>query len=672
MGLIFKLMQGLELLLQDFGEISRKAFELRDREKAARKEDFESSFAYSMALHELRFLDDERLVWYDGREGFMPEVPIGNPEDYLAIRDNYDTLKEFIGKTLDRGRVHAGGGTHGDSSRETNCADYVVWLHRHNQNQEFKRNVERATTELLEEAFGRAYTIININPALEREEDMFQRIYHGNINEWLGSMLHRDNLHSALWRLGLDNVVSDEDKEFRAKFEAEVKKTERPITLKEVYDRYGGTKTQLKKSFEAGEFADVIHPHYDEMPDEIKAELREWHKRNQATKSAVRDFSPQFNRLVGLLDVVSEIGEHDERFTNVYSLLKQRAEGKFMTDAPTITHYYSGSNIYQSVLVALSAVQQGTELEQFWLDNVRSDKNSERVIASVHGLLNIHDAPEERRKLIPSLLDRLQQRGYDVDKGYQRHSMIGFYTDENLLRDITEHITNICFPRETYHHLDKGSASLDFLQDRSVAQGRYTFRFIRYNPQGVRNLNVAFNVAEDSVEGNTELEGSVRAYLRENGYELPNDVWITSLEGRKILGIEAKVVKADGKSVDGLYEGLVGLNHTHFPFIFNESDGTIMLAEPIDSKTVMFGVGGGWEERRPGLDKVEKLVEYSQFQPLSRLGARVNQLVVERKKQGYLGDALYSLKDKLTDEISPYLSSVIGGRLVQQSDGLVR
>ena len=144
------------------------------------------------------------------------------------------------------------------------------------------------------------------------------------------------------------------------------------------------------------------------------------------------------------------------------------------------------------------------------------------------------------------------------------------------------------------------------------------------------------------------------------------------MEGRKILDTEAKVVKSDGRSLDGLYEGVVGLNHTHFPFIYNESDGTVLVAEPLDSRTVMFGVGGGWEERRMGLDKVENPVGYSQFQPLSRLGERVNQLVDERKKKGYLGDALYSLKDKLTDEVFPYLSSVIDGRLVQQSDGLVR
>src|SRR4030042_7184366 len=100
-------MEGLDVLLQDFGKISEKAFELRDKRDSLEKEDFDRSLAYFAALNDSRFFDDEGLVWYDGREGYMPEVPIGNPEDYLIIRDDYDALKGFVAKTLDKGKVHA-------------------------------------------------------------------------------------------------------------------------------------------------------------------------------------------------------------------------------------------------------------------------------------------------------------------------------------------------------------------------------------------------------------------------------------------------------------------------------------------------------------------------------------------------------------------------------------
>ena len=662
-------MEGLELVLQDFGEISRKAFELRDKGKASRGDAMES-LAYSMSLHDLRFYDDDKVVWWDGREGFMPENPIGNPEDYLGIRDDYEALKTFIATTLDRGKVHAGGGTHGDSSRETNCADYISWLHQNNQNQDFRRDVERATTELLTEAFGREYTNPDIQPALEREEQSFQRFYDGSIDKWLGSMLHRDNLHSALWRLGLDNVMTNDDRKFKTRFEAEVKKTERPITLEEVFDQYGGTKEQLTQSFNEGRFSDVMKPHYDEMPDEFKTELRGWHKRNQAMKQAVREYSPQFNRLIGLLDVASSIGEHDERFAELYGLLRQRAEARFMADSPAIAHHYSATDIYRSTLVALASVQQGTELRQFWLDNVRSDSSSDRVIVSVHGALTMHDSPEERRQLIPSVLANIQQRGYDMDKGYQRHTGIGFYTEENLLDDLVGHITNLCFDRRTFSHLDQENATLDFLQDREVRQGEYTFRFNRYTTQGAEELKATFDLTQDRVEGDGQLENSVRAYLQ-RGYELPNNVWVTSLEGRKITGTDSKVVDASGQELNGQYEGVVGLNNTHFGFVYNPSSQTVLLSEPLDSRCTLFGRSGGWEESRMGLDKVENQVPYSQFQAVAQAGERVNQLVAERRKSA-LGDSLFGLDKKLTDDIAPYLTTVIQGRMIQNSDGLVQ
>lgn len=662
-------MVGLELVLQDFGEISRKAFELRDKEKASRGDAMES-LAYSMSLHDLRFYDDDKLVWWDGREGFMPEKPIGNPDNYLVIRDDYQALKSFIASTVDRGKVHAGGGTHGDTSRETNCADYISWLHQNNQNQDFRRTVERATTELLAEAFQREYTAPNVQPALEREEQSFQRIYDGSNDKWLGLMLHRDTLHSALWRLGLDSIMTDEDRKFKARFETEVKKTERPITLEEILDQYSGTKEQLTQSFNDGRFSDVMKPHYDEMPDQFKAELREWHKRNQAMRQAVREYSPQFNRLIGLLDVASSIGKHDERFAELYGILRQKAEVRFMADSPAIAHHYSATDIYRSILVALASVQQGTKLQQFWLDNVRSDSSSDRVIVSVHGALTMYNSPEARRQLIPSVLANIQQRGYDLDKGYQRHTGIGFYSEENLLDDIVGHITHLCFNRRTFSHLDQDNATLDFLQEREVRQGEYTFRFNRYTTQGTEVLEATFDLKQDRIEGDGQLEKSVRAYLQK-GYELPSNVWVTSLEGRKINRTDSKVVDASGQELDGQYEGIVGLNHTHFRFVYNPDSQTVLLSEPLDSRCTLFGRSGGWEESRMGLDKVEKQVPYSQFQAVAQAGERVNQLVAERRKSA-LGDSLFGLDKKLTDDIAPYLATVIKDRLIQNSDGLVQ
>jgi len=662
---------GLDLLLKDFGDTSRKAFDIRNKKKKIPEDDFEKDLMYSMALDDLKFFDEEGLVWYDGREGYMPEVPIGKPEDYLSIRDDYIALKNFIGRTLDKGKVHAGGGTHGDSSRETNCADYITWLYKNNSNKEFKDAFETGVFALLEDSFKKKYVELDISSSLKKEQDGFKRIYT-NIDNWLNSMFSRDNLDGALWRLGLGSNVSEGNEVFKSKFETEVKKTERRITLKEIYNQYSGSKEDLKKSFDEGQFNDTLQSHLIEMPEDFKKEMRDWYINNNAKRDAISKYSPQFNRLVGLLDVVASIGKRNEKFEAYNSFLKQKAEKGFMIDAPTITHYYSGTNIYQNILIALSAVQQGTELQNFWLDNVRKDPSKQRVIASVHGLLNMYDSKEDRKKLIPQILDGLQKRKYDVDKEYQSQSMIGFYSDENLLDNILGHITRLCFSRGTYQHLEKEIPALDILQDKKVIDKSYDFKFVRFTSKSMSELKATFQIADNKIEGDTEVEKTVRAYLNKNGYELLNDVWITSLEGRKITNSETKIVNIEQHNLDGLYEGIIGLNYTHLPFIYDTITDKLLIAEPIESHTILFGVQENWEERRMGLDKITEVIAYSKFQPLNELGERVNQLVVEKKKRGSLADSIYSLKDKLSDELNPQLANVISAVLIKKQDGLVK
>ncbi len=663
----------LETLLADFGEISRRATEVRTRADEANKgrRDPEQSMAYAMALHELRFIDSG-LVWYDGAEGFMPEVPIGKPEDYIPIRDNFDAVKQFIAKTLDRGRLRAGGGTHGDTSRETNTAEYIAWMHRASQYQPFRANTEVATVQLLQDEFGKEFTSINLEPALRKEEQDFERWYKGDSNNFLSRLLARgDQLSSSLWRLGLDSAYSPEDIQLRNEFTTEVKKTERPITLDEVLNTYGGTKESLREMYQSGRFKDTIQPHFEEIPVELKAKVKDWYIRNRAQKAAVREFAPQFNRLVGLLDVVYFLGKTDNGFVEAYADLAQKAREGFMRDAPTLQYELSGANIYHGILLALSGIQRSDELRDFWLQNIREDPRAERVVASVHGLFSAYKTPKARREQIPAILAKLQKRGYDLDQTRQYSTAIGFLDDVNFLDNTVQHLVQMSYGRRRFKHLDKESTALDILSRKSAKDGRYNFVFTRYTPTGRQVLRATYDLRADAVEGDTQLEKSVRAYL-DNGLEISDKVKVTSLEGRKINGSETRIADFGERSADGLYEGVVGINHTHFPFLYDTATDTIILAEPVDSRTVMFGVREGWEGRRLGLDKVTSKIPYDKFQSVAQFGQRVNELVEEKKKHGYLGDALYSLKDKLDEGLTPRLKLVIASKLIAHGDGLVQ
>lgn len=650
--------QLVAVMRADFGKFSDKVFGLRDRQRTD-----PMSFAYSYGLIDLSFDEEGQFVWYDGREGYGPEVPIGSPKDYLAIREDYGELVEFVGKTLDRGRVHAGVGGHGDSTRETNCADYISWLHRNNENQAFRQNLERAVAELLDRELRREFIPLDFDSEYAREASHYRPPYFTGLCD----------VEEALRRIGLgSNVKGDDDKQFRDLFVTEMRKTERPITEDEYVEIFHGSVADKVRDYESGRPAQrykVVH--FEETSPEFQVALKNWCVKKRAMKAAVIEFSPQFNRLVGLLDVVAVIGEHDPRFLPLYSLLKGKAEERFMIGSPAIAHHYSATDVYRSVLIALSAVQQGNELEQFWLENVENDPDAQRVIASIHGLLMTHEDQETRRRQIPSLLARLKQRKFDMDEGYERFDGIGFCFHENFLNDVLRHIAALCYAGNTFCHLDRESGTLDFLQGKDVKVGSYDFRFARFKPEGASELSASFDLAEDSVTGSTELESSIRASIDRDGYELPNGVSVTSLEGRKITGGDAKIVDAGEVNVDGLYEGLIGLNHSHFAFLYDADSGRVLLVEPSDKKTTMFGVRGGWQERRKGLDKVESRIPHACFEDLTAVGGKVNVLVAERRRGGYLGDSLYGLEGKLSDGIAEHLRAVIHGRLVKNGDGLI-
>ena len=305
------------------------------------------------------------------------------------------------------------------------------------------------------------------------------------------------------------------------------------------------------------------------------------------------------------------------------------------------------------------------------MQNIREDGRTERVVASVHGLFSAYKTKKWQRGQIPAVLTKLQERGYDLDKTRQNPTAIGFLDDVNLLDNVVSHLVSLAYGRRSFSHLDKDDTSLDVLSRKNREDGRYNFVFTRYTPTGKQVLRATYDLRTDTLQGDAQLEKTVRAYF-ENGYEIGNKVKVTSLEGRKIVGNEAKIVEARERDVDGFYEGLVGLNHTPFPFLYDATSGVVLLAGPFDSRTVMFGVREGWAERRVGLEKVTTKVPYDKFQPIPQFAQRVNELAQERKRQGYLGDALYSLDRRLSDELAPHLSLLISTRLINARDGLVQ
>lgn len=555
----------LEVLLADFGKISRRILDVQNGERDDGWYEMLDKLEFHHARALAKSLQDSKpvgrgLVWYnfvwyrevEDAKGHLVYLA-GRPGDYVPIRDNFDALKEFLFKTLDIGRLNL------NDSGHTNIADYVTWMYLNSQHQPFKRNTERAIVELLKNELGRKFTPL-------KSED-------------------------------------------------------------------------------------------------------EWH---------VKVFAQQFNRLAGLLDIISSAGEPDNGFAEAYGGLAQKAKERFMRDAPAFYYevdYHAGVdaeiNIYGNILQALSGIQKSDELRDLWLQNIREDNQTRRVVASIYGLFRAYKTKQERRRQIPAVLAKLQERGHNLDQTKPHAQTLLFKDDTHLLGNIAYNLVELPYGLGRFGRLDKVAASLDVLSRESIKDGKYHLIFTRYTPAGRQVLKATYDLRTDTIQGDVQLKKTVRAYF-ENGYEIGNKIKVTSLEGRRITGNETKIVEVGEQNVDELYEGLVGLDGTPFPFLYNAANGVILLAEPLDSMR-MGGYGRGWVGKRAGLEKVTAKIPYNKFQPVSQFAQRVGELSKDiRREDSLLWDVYNSLSGRLSDKIDLPLSLVIFSKLVKAEDGLVQ
>ncbi len=224
---------------------------------------------------------------------------IGHPEDYLGIRDDYKNLKEFLGKLLDKGRLYYGT-PRWDQDGETNCADYAIWLYRHCKYDSFKRNFEKATIELLISEFKKEFKPFDYQTALKIATEKYG---------YLNYFLLDEEISTYRWRYGIGDPDDENEGWFRNWFDEEVSKT----------------------SKKEGEFEKT---NFSQVSPGLREALKKRHFHQEAYCIALKEYMPQLNRLVGLLDIIIILGNPNNGFAALYEQSKKDGE-------PPLGHYYS-------------------------------------------------------------------------------------------------------------------------------------------------------------------------------------------------------------------------------------------------------------------------------------------------------------------------------------------
>ncbi|VVB99647.1 Uncharacterised protein [uncultured archaeon] len=674
--------QQIATLRNDFGEYSDKVFEIYRKERG-KEPDFKEGKA---GFWDFRtgYLDlyQYGIAWFGGDKppkGFFDRQSIGSPEDYFAIKDDCGKMKEMISGLLSQGIFEI---PDGHDANESDPSDYFIWLHKISKNDAFKENLEHAVCELLLHELDRDFAPLDTLPHMKKEEEnliwneewhmkQYGKPYTYNFSE-------RDSLHDVTWRLGLDDPQSAEDKSFAAYVKAELGKTERPITLEEFLDRFAGSKEENRKAYETGEPAKRYKLiHYSETSEEFRSRLREYYIRHHATIRAVKEFSPQFYTLMGLLNIVSSCGGQENGLAEIYPMLKKKAEERFHKDSPLIDYPLSQRGLYSSILTALSWVQKGSEMREFWLDGIQNDASENRLFDHIHGLLMMYKTVEERQAEIPEILRRLSGRMRELDSERKQNTML-FPIEYNLLESLSYHIGRDCFEDRPFTYIDKEHATLYFLRSKARDGAKYSFEFDSFTQEGKSNASASFDLASNLFTGHAAAVEAARKYIDENGYEVSDKVKVAALEGTN----KGKSM-VDGSDLAGKYEGAIKLNSAYFAFRFDPETEELLLTSSID-RGLRVGGEDGWEARRLGekeaserINEINKLTkkningaEEVSFMSLDSLAEKIRVKTASMGATELMFEPLHGLGDELNSNLSPAIAEVIKARLISLGDGM--
>ncbi|MDD5457625.1 MAG: hypothetical protein PHV30_11435, partial [Candidatus Margulisbacteria bacterium] len=553
----------LEIIKQDFKGLLEKYQQLRFEEQENRrtKKDPLAHMCRSISLKSVEH-EEPGLVWYNGVEKDIARLPrylahkkIGNPADYLPIRENFDKLKSFLANTLDRGEILAIADR--DGANGTMSSEYPAWLYTHCENPVFKQNFEKAVWELLQEAFDKEYT-----------------------------------------------QAPPEDKTKRT---------------------CGGYK----------------------WPNP--------------------EFSTQFNRLIGLLQIIFKLNNGFPYKNEIRTLLEQKAREGFFKDAPDLIYEANDANIYNTLLAAVINTQTENSFQDFWLDMIAEDPKEKQAALAIMGLVTAYKNKNDRRQLLPVILEKLVKRNFDLDKTVSS-VRAGFIFENNFLDSTLNFLRKNCFDNSVFHIVDKKAEAVDFITDIKEKNGLYSFKIARATATEIKYQELSYNIIENVYSGYTEAQETINAYFNVMGYPAINNIYITSLEGR-LTAVRNMVIDSTSTQLTGLYyEGIIGLNNCHFPFIFDIEDESVFMASPVKTTSTIGARPLTFEDRKFGLDNLKNKVPLSEFYDIPDFGKLINELIQKERDEAIgipMARSLFTLENKISPDIVPYLIRAIKRFLVK-------
>lgn len=680
--------EGLAIIQQDFGQFNKLITSGRRTPGSPSYRADHEQYDYGMGYDGIQYrpfmrLEDalqrpsDGLIWF-GENGDTHErkTPYASPEDYIGIRDDYDSLKGFMEKRLDSGKIDTSFGGHGGEDCETSPAVYIHFLHQGSSHEPFRRNVERAIVELTRDELALDLGDIDPQEARRRVEHVFDFEHGGDIEKYfafLDGYIHGGEIEGRI-----DYIrMAESNPDLRARIIAELTATQRPITEQEYAEvvnhstlansrKYGW----YKKAQEEGRLGTLTH--FSELSPETKALLKEDILERETTTYLSDRSTDKYNRLTSLLEMVISIGTPNGPLAELLPELKTAVESGKYHDVPDMKIGAFQVNVENHLLMALSALQSGIELREFWQDRIATDPNKFRVLTALEGILRMGADVTERQAEIPGILAALSSRGEVLDKATGK--MDGPYFDRmGFAFYITQQLKRSTYANYPFMHLEQDASYLDVMTNQQVSEGRYTYRFDRYTKDGATGGKIIYDATANSFMGDEQFADSVIATIDDDrhGLAVGKDVDMETLIGRVITNPEdARLIEGLEPEAIGSIEGVMRLNGFDFTFLFDPNTQKLSLSR----KHVRIPADWGnftWKGRQPRINEAKTKTPTSDLVDLDTLGKEINDRARKKEDERTIYDAEIYLKGKVSGKLEKPIVAILTGRLANTSEDLV-
>jgi len=231
------------------------------------------------------------------------------------------------------------------------------------------------------------------------------------------------------------------------------------------------------------------------------------------------------------------------------------------------------------------------------------------------------------------------------------------------------------YEENIFHYVNQETGTLDYITGIEMVPGLYTFQIDRYSNNGKSNVEIAYNVEENTTDNDdTSYLTSIEAHINKRGFQLPQGAWITSLSGVKINNTDnTKIIKLHDMSIEGdVYDGVISLNHAPFPFLYNDSSQQILFGgKPLTNTTGLFSGNNNWEDRRANLDEFGERISISEFGDLHFLNLELQKVIAQTREEHQIGASVYSLEGRISSDLEPFILSIVKSRLVTHAQDLI-